>query len=489
MTGPGSSAPPVPDSPEQLALDESVHGLELRDPDLSASRVVSRGQVAVTAAAVVALAAGVAVSPLSTGVALAASVTVLYAGMLLRNLRLFRRLLDPPMAARISDEAARGIPDAELPLYTVLVPAYGEPEVIGATLQALDRIEYPRDRLDIKLLLEADDLATQAAVRAAQPPKHIQLVMVPPAEPRTKPKALNFGLRIARGDYVTIYDAEDRPDPLQLRRAVATFGVADPRVACLQARLEYHNASQNLLTAWFSLEYLTWFGFTLPAIAGGRTPVPLGGTSMHIRGDVLRSVGAWDPHNVTEDCDLGVRLYRMGYRTQILDSVTYEEANSDVINWVKQRSRWVKGYAQSWLVHMRHPVRLWRELGPRGFVGFNLLVGGTTLTSVLNPFLWTLTALWFSLHPAGLQSVFPDPIYYPAMLSLIVGNFLAYYACFVTLQVTGRAELLKAALLMPVYWGLMSLAAMRALLQILVSPFVWEKTVHGLDVPLPEARG
>ena len=148
-------------------------------------------------------------------------------------------------------------------------------------------------------------------------------MLVPPAQPRTKPKALNFGLSSARGDYVTIYDAEDRPDPLQLRRAVVAFSRADSRLACLQAKLDYHNPGQNLLTAWFRLEYLTWFGFTLPAIARGETPVPLGGTSMHIRTTALQAVGAWDPHNVTEDCDLGVRLYRMGYRTGILESTTF----------------------------------------------------------------------------------------------------------------------------------------------------------------------
>jgi cellulose synthase/poly-beta-1,6-N-acetylglucosamine synthase-like glycosyltransferase len=431
---------------------------------------------------------GLILDPLAVGLAASGTITAIYAAMLVRNIGMFRRLLVPPAGCEISDEEARAIPDDALPCYTVMVPAYHEPEIIAATLEALDRLDYPRTRLDVKLLLEADDHATRAAVAAAAPPPDVQVVLVPAAQPRTKPKALNYGLSWARGDYITIYDAEDRPDPLQLRRAVVAFSRADPRLACLQARLDYHNPGQNLLTAWFSLEYLTWFGFTLPAIARGHTPVPLGGTSMHIRTTALKAVDAWDPHNVTEDCDLGVRLYRMGYRTGILESTTYEEANSDIINWIKQRSRWVKGYAQSWLVHMRHPIRLRRELGTRGFIGFNLLVGATTLTSVLNPFLWTLTVLWFTLHPGGLQSVFPDPIYYPAMLSLILGNFLAYYACLITLRTTGRPELLKAALLMPVYWGLMSLAAIRALLQILVSPFVWEKTVHGLDSPLPEPR-
>jgi cellulose synthase/poly-beta-1,6-N-acetylglucosamine synthase-like glycosyltransferase len=478
----------TPGEREEYALRESVDGLRLRHPDYSASRVLTGIQWMALAVLVGAIALGLIFAPLAVGLALSGTITAVYVAMLVRNIVMFRRLLAPCAGFEISDAEARAVPDDDLPCYTVLVPAFGEPEIIASTLQAMDRLEYPRTRLDVKLLLEADDRATRAAVVAARPAPHIEVVLVPPAQPRTKPKALNFGLSSARGDYVTIYDAEDRPDPLQLRRAVVAFSRADSRLACLQAKLDYHNPGQNLLTAWFRLEYLTWFGFTLPAIARGDTPVPLGGTSMHIRTTALQAVGAWDPHNVTEDCDLGVRLYRMGYRTGILESTTFEEANSDLINWVKQRSRWVKGYAQSWLVHMRHPIRLWRELGTRGFIGFNLMVGATTLTSVLNPFLWTLTALWFTLHPVSLSSIFPDPIYYPAMLSLIVGNFLGYYAGLITLRATGRSELLKAALLMPLYWVLMSLAAIRALLQLLISPFVWEKTVHGLDTPLPEPR-
>ena len=476
----------TPAEREEYALRESVNGLRLRHPDFSASRVLTKPQVLALAVLVGAGALGLIFAPLAVGLVLSGTITAIYVAMLVRNIAMFRRLLAPSAGFQISDAEARAIPDDALPYYTVMVPAFGEPEIIASTLEAMGRIEYPRTRLDVKLLLEADDQATRAAVEAARPAPNIEVVLVPPAQPRTKPKALNFGLSSARGAYTTIYDAEDRPDPLQLRRAVVAFSRADRRVACLQAKLDYHNPGQNLLTAWFRLEYLTWFGFTLPAIARGHTPVPLGGTSMHIRTTALKAIGAWDPYNVTEDCDLGVRLYRMGYRTAFLDSTTYEEANSDIINWVKQRSRWVKGYAQSWLVHMRHPIRLWRELGTRGFIGFNLLVGASTLTSVLNPFLWTLTAIWFLVHPSFIQSVFPDPVYYPAMLSLIVGNFLGYYGGLVTLRTTNRPEMLKAALLMPVYWGLMSLAAIRALLQLLISPFTWDKTIHGLDAPVAE---
>ena len=479
-------APAPPDEAAAFALQESVSGLRLRRPEFSASRVLSRAQSVGLAVLVGALAVGFVLSPLSAGVALSALVTAIYVAMLARNLLMFRRLLAPAPTIAVTDEDARAIPDAELPAYTVMVPAFGEPEIIASTLEALGRIEYPWWRLDVKLLLEADDQATRAAVAAAHPPSYIEVVLVPPAQPRTKPKALNFGLRSARGEYVTIYDAEDRPDPLQLRRAVVAFSRADRGLACVQAKLDYHNPEQNLLTAWFRLEYLAWFRFVLPAIAAGETPLPLGGTSMHIRTNVLKLVGAWDPHNVTEDCDLGVRLYRMGYRTAILDSVTFEEANSDVINWVKQRSRWVKGYAQTWLVHMRHPVTLWRELGTRGFVGFNLLVGGSTVTALLNPALWTLTVVWFLVHPAAVQSAFPFWVYYPAMLCMLGGNFIGYYSGLVTANITERSDLLKAALLAPAYWVLMSVAAIRALLQLLISPFVWDKTVHGLDKSVPE---
>jgi cellulose synthase/poly-beta-1,6-N-acetylglucosamine synthase-like glycosyltransferase len=475
-------------TPDQHALNESIHGLRLRLPDFSASRVLTGRQRISIIALLVVLAIAFTITPLGAGTALAGAVTLLYSATLVRNILMFRRLLNRPLTLEVSDEEARGIPSSALPVYTVLVPAFQEPQVIASTLEQLRRIDYPTEALDVKLLLEADDQATREAVAAATVPSYIEIVLVPPAQPRTKPKALNLGLRWARGDYLTIYDAEDRPDPLQLRRAVVAFASAQPNVACLQAKLSYHNPEQNLLTSWFALEYLTWFGFILPAIAAGRTPVPLGGTSTHFRTSVLRASGAWDPHNVTEDCDLGVRLYRMGYRTEILDSVTHEEANSDAVNWVRQRSRWVKGYAQTWLVHMRHPARLWRELGTRGFVGFNLMVGGATITSVLNLAMWTTTIIWFALHPSFLQAVFPDWVYYPAMLCILGGNFIGYYAGFLTAHASDRPDLLRAALLIPIYWVLISVAALRAFIQLLVSPFMWDKTVHGLDRTQPELQ-
>ncbi|HXA27605.1 MAG TPA: glycosyltransferase [Candidatus Angelobacter sp.] len=465
-------------------LADSIDGLRLRFPDMSASTVLSSGQRRVLATAAVLLVFGFLFAPIATLVALNGVVAVLYTVVLVHNVRVWRRIVHEPTLLHISDAEARAIPDCELPVYSVMVAAYREQQIIGETLRALEQLDYPRDRLEVMLLLEADDKATIAAARAANPAANVAIVLVPSALPRTKPKALNYGLPELHGEFVTVYDAEDRPDPLQLRKAALAFSRAAPEVACLQARLEYHNAEQNRITRWFAVEYLTWFARMLPAIASVNTPVPLGGTSMHIRRSTLEHVGGWDPHNVTEDCDLGIRLYRMGYRTQILDSATFEEANSDFVNWVKQRSRWYKGFIQTWLVHMRHPVLLHRQLGASGFAGFNVLVGATSLVAVLNPVFWLLTGLWFLAKPAIVQMLFPDWIYFPGLVSMLFGNFLAFYAGLLTVRAANRPDLLRAVLSYPFYWAMMSLGAVRACIQLVAAPFVWEKTLHGLDRPV-----
>jgi cellulose synthase/poly-beta-1,6-N-acetylglucosamine synthase-like glycosyltransferase len=317
-------------------------------------------------------------------------------------------------------------------------------------------------------------------------PYPAEVVVVPASGPRTKPKACNVGLALARGELVTIYDVEDRPESLQLRRAVVAFGRLGPGVACLQAELSYYNTAQNLLTRWFTAEYLMWFSGLLPGLVHSRAPIPLGGTSTHIRTDVLRRSGAWDPHNVTEDADLGIRLHRLGHQVALLDSITYEEANSDVVNWVKQRSRWHKGYLQSWLVHIRRPRQLVRELGLSGFLGFNLFVAGTPVVSLLNPVFWGLTIFWFAGHPASVARLFPAAVYYPALVAFGIGNFAAIYSEVVRIRAADRPELLGPVLLSPLYWALMAFASVKAVLQLFIVPSFWEKTTHGLDRPALE---
>lgn len=462
----------------------SITGLEEMAPELSARRTLSSRQRQLLIAAGLVIGFGILVFPLQVLVGINTLAVMLYSAAFVYSAVWFRSALREPPLLRVTDEEARAIPDHLLPRYTVLVAAYHESEVIDATIRALERLDYPPDRLEIKLLLEADDLETIDAALKAAPAPHLQIVRVPPSEPRTKPKACNYGLCAATGDLVTIYDAEDRPEPLQLRRAAFAFSRSADDVACLQAKLHYYNANQNLITRLFAAEYITWFSLMLPALLSLNAPIPLGGTSMHLRRDVLEHVGAWDAHNVTEDADLGVRLRRFGFRTLILDSITLEEANSDFINWVKQRSRWHKGYMQTWLVHMRDPLRLHRELGLKGFWGFQLTLAVTPVLALLNPFFWAVAALWLVAKPPLIAELFPPILYYPAMLCLVLGNFLGFYRTVVGLRQERQPGLFLCLFAQPVYWVMMAIAAIRAVLQLVVAPSFWEKTWHGLHQPV-----
>jgi cellulose synthase/poly-beta-1,6-N-acetylglucosamine synthase-like glycosyltransferase len=453
----------------------------LPGPEMSAQRTLTGRQVRVIMGVVSVAGVLVLLAPLATVTVAIGLATAAYFATLGYRLLMFRSSLDAPETVVVDEAEAMAIPDHELPIYTILVPAYREPEVIGDLLASLDLLRYPAERLDIKLLLEADDPETLAAVIRARPGSHVQVLRVLPSEPRTKPKACNVGLGRARGTFVTIYDAEDRPDPLQLRRAVAAFKRLGPEVACLQAKLSYHNAEQNIITRWFTAEYALWFGQLLPGLVKLGAPVPLGGTSNHFRREILLRLGGWDPYNVTEDADLGVRLHRLSFRTGVLESTTYEEANSDFVNWTKQRSRWYKGYLQTWLVHMRHPRLLLQQLGVKGFIGFNLFVGGTPFLAMLNPVFWALTAIWFLAKPPIILELFPAWLYYTSLMSMVFGNFVFLYTTVVGARAAGQPSLTLAALVSPAYWVMMSIAVIKALVQLFATPTLWEKTAHGLD--------
>ncbi len=327
------------------ALRDAVDRLREADADMSASVAFNRIQKIIGFTLLGVIAVLMVFFPVGTCAALVSTATVAYVVTLADRLVIFRR---GPVngAIRVSDEQARSIPDEELPRYTVLVPAYGEPEVVGDLVAAMETIEYPREKLQVLLLLEEDDEPTIEAARGVEANGLVTVVLTPPAQPRTKPKACNFGMHFATGDIVTIFDAEDKPDPLQLRRAVYVLNNSDDEsVVCVQGKLSFHNVRDNMLTEWFTADYGIWFGFLLPGMMVSRAPIPLGGTSNHFKRDVLDRIGAWEPFNVTEDADLGVRIADHGYRTVVLDSITLEEANVDAINWVRQRSRWYKGRA------------------------------------------------------------------------------------------------------------------------------------------------
>ncbi len=465
---------------QQRYLHRAVNRLRDQDPVRSAATAVVGWQRAVLWSATI-LSVGFAIwRPLQTAVVLIGLCTFAYVLTMIDRVLIFRQGL-AYRAIVVSDEQARAIPDSELPRYTILVPAYGEPEVVGDLLEAMSRLEYPADKLQVLLLLEADDEPTIAAARDYEDSESVTIVLVPPAEPRTKPKACNYGLEFATGDIVTIYDAEDHPEPLQLRRTVAAFARSPRDVVCIQSKLAYHNSHQNLLTGWFTAEYNLWFGYLLPGMMRSRSPIPLGGTSNHLRRDVLEGIGAWDPFNVTEDADLGLRLHALGYRTAVLDSITMEEANSDPINWIRQRSRWYKGYLQTWLVHIRRPGQMWRSVGPRSFVRLTLILAGTPIIAVLNLVFWFITALWFLGQPTVVGDFFPWFVYFPALIALIVGNGATLYMNLVSLREDDRSDLIIPALTVPAFFAMMSVAAAKGVYQLIRSPSYWEKTVHGLS--------
>ncbi len=291
----------------------------------------------------------------------------------------------------------------------------------------MTQLDYPHDKLEILLLLEADDTDTIAAAQSMGLPANFTIVVVPHSMPKTKPKACNYGLKRATGEYAVIYDAEDVPDPMQLKKAVIVFERSQGKIGCIQAKLNYYNWDQNLLTRLFTLEYSLWFDLILPGLQSINAPIPLGGTSNHFRTSDLRKFGGWDPFNVTEDADLGIRLAKHGYTTLVLDSVTMEEANSQYRNWIRQRSRWIKGYIQTYFVHTR---KVATKQSWRNYSIFQLLIGGKVLSALVNPLLWSLTIVYFVFRQATgeyIHSLYSAPIFYLALTTLIIGNFLYFY--------------------------------------------------------------
>ncbi|MHB1684822.1 MAG: glycosyltransferase family 2 protein [Bacilli bacterium] len=462
---------------------QSREALLETDPENSAHKQLSKGQIVTGALLTGVVAAGCVLNaPLVTAF-LSAVIQLFYFSYSAFRFRMMYRATKTASEKVVTSVALSQVDLHSLPAYTILVPLYKETAVLPVLTKALMGLHYPKDRLDVKLLLESDDIETIQAAKDANLPNYIELVLVPASLPRTKPKACNYGLMSARGEYVVIYDAEDIPEPDQLLKAIAVFRQSPDEVACVQAKLSYFNHSQNALTRWFTAEYANWFDLLLPGMFSMNVPIPLGGTSNHFRTETLREMGAWDPYNVTEDADLGIRLHKARYRTLIMDSTTYEEANADFVNWIRQRSRWVKGYIQTWLVHMRHPVALRRELGLKGFLGFQMIIGGTPLVFLLNPIFWIMTFWWFVFgQNAFIVNLFPSWVYYLALLNLAVGNFAFMYANIVGLARRKRWELISYAILSPIYWAFMSIGAWKGLLQLITRPSYWEKTIHGLSV-------
>jgi cellulose synthase/poly-beta-1,6-N-acetylglucosamine synthase-like glycosyltransferase len=367
---------------------------------------------------------------------------------------------------------------ARLPVVSVMVALYRESDIAARLVQRLGKLDYPRDLLDIVLVVEEEDRMTRKALAQAALPGWMRVVVTPAGRVKTKPRALNFGLTQCKGSIIGVYDAEDAPEPDQIRKVVARFAQRGTEVACLQGALDFYNPTKNWLARCFTIEYASWFRVVLPGLERLGLPLPLGGTTLFFRRDILEDLGGWDAYNVTEDADLGMRLARHGYRTEILPTTTLEEANCFGLPWVKQRSRWIKGYMMTYLTHMRAPATLYRELGPKAFLGFQILFLGSLSQALLAPLLWSLWFFFLGLgHPlAGWIS--------PGMMTGLTAFFMGCELLNVAIGALGlkRAGHKMSVLWVPtlaLYFPLQAFAAYKAAWEMLHNPFYWDKTTHG----------
>ena len=475
----------------------AVGELAYRFPDESASRVLTKTQKILLLSLFGLFLAWFIFDYPSSFLILFALINIFYFAITPIKLYITIKGFQPRTMVNITKKEIDSVNDEELPLYTIFVPLYKEAESLPQIVSNISKLDYPKNKLDIKIILEEEDEETiQAAKKIGLlsrnnkeakrrlkaddfPEESFEAIIVPSADIKTKPRACNFALKKATGEFCVIYDAEDNPEPDQLKKAVYAFRQLEKEYICLQGKLNYYNPSQNILTRWFTLEYHFWFDYYLPGLVGINAPVPLGGTSNHFKTESLRKIGGWDPYNVTEDADLGMRIHRHKLKTGVINSYTLEEANSKLWNWIRQRSRWQKGYAQTFLVYMRHPLKLLREIGIRSFLLFQLTFGGNFYLPLVNPLLWFI-AITSLISKGAFSSLFPPPIFIISLFNLVLGNSIYIIVHLYAAIKTRKYFLIPCAILIPLYWVLISIGCWKGTIQLITKPFYWEKTVHAI---------
>ena len=452
---------------------------ENRVPDAFSSRTWN-ARLMLIGAVIVALASIVmfALSPLTGFVVLSVwAIITLAANTLLKAAAAIVGVFSRP-----TDADTLPIDPQELPIFTILIPLYKEKAIASQLLDRIKLIDYPRDKLDICLVMEIDDETTREALRQITLPTWLRPILVSKGTLKTKPRAMNYALDFARGSLVGVYDAEDAPAPDQLRKAARHFANRGDKVACLQGVLDYYNAPANWLTRCFTLEYAGWFRVVLPGLERLGLVVPLGGTTLFFRRNVLERIGAWDAHNVTEDADLGVRLARHGYRTELIATTTQEEANGRFWPWIKQRSRWLKGYAITYGVHMRDPGLLYRELGARRFWGFQILFAGTLSQFVLAPVLWSFWVMPFGVaHP--MATYLQGWVLISVVGLFIISELTNMFVFALGVTKAKKMWLIKWIPTMHFYFPMAAVAAYKGFYELTCKPFYWDKTAHGILPP------
>ena len=457
---------------QRIAHDANIR-LKREAPWLSAERIVSHFALPAMAAMVSIVLAIALCFPKLLGVAI-------FGVLLFPSVPSIQLKISAILASAGALSTRAFLSDRDLPTYTVLVPLYREARIVPDLIQRLKQIDYPNAKLEIKILVECDDYSTRQALEKEKMPAIFDVILCPPGEPRTKPRALNIGLAYAKGEYVVVYDAEDDPDPDQLRKAAAQFAIGSPRLGCVQARLAIDNVADSWIARMFALEYAGLFDGLLPGMSVCRQPVPLGGTSNHFRRSTLFECFGWDPWNVTEDADLGLRLARYGYQVAVLDSSTWEEAPISLKAWFNQRTRWLKGWTQTAFVLAQRPSK-WSN-GVSWLKRFEIAVISTSsvLSSLFPPLLLLMVGLWFAPR-------FEDMLGSPMLITLwsfsifvfVSNSILSVVIWSVGAKRRGLAVRLADVFYSFVYAHLKSGAAWRALFEFLLAPSHWRKTEHG----------
>ncbi len=479
---------------------EAMFDLFNRTPDQSAYRVLYPKQKYFLLAMIATVAICAVINSLVTFMVLFGIINIAY--FVVNPIKIFislKGISKSRQIRKIKKDDLQWVCDKDLPIYTILTPVFHEASVLPQLLKNLYNLDYPKEKLDIKILMEEKDKETiEAAKRlglfgspkeiiegVSQEEYHeflkvVDPIIIPNTEVTTKPRACNYGLLRSKGELCVIYDAEDDPDPDQLRKVATIFMNSKEDVVCLQSKLNFYNSQENLLTRFFSIEYGYWYEFYISGLDYFNAPIPLGGTSNHFRISKLNELGRWDPYNVTEDADIGIRISRQKFKTQVIDTYTFEEATVNVRSWIRQRARWYKGHVQTYLVHMRNPRKLQQDLSLKQYLKFQLTFGAGIFMSPINPVLWGILAVSI-VAPYLIAGLVPSYLMPICIFNLFVGNLTYVLMYLMACMSLKKTRLIPVSLLMPIYWALISIASWRGLIQLVYKPFYWDKTSHGIS--------
>lgn len=374
------------------------------------------------------------------------------------------------------------IKEEDLPIYTILLPMHKEEKVVATMVDSIRKLDYPKHKLDIKFIIEEHDHITLNAIKSLSCERIFEIIIVPYSIPQTKPKACNYALKFAKGQFVTIYDADDIPEPMQLKKAIYEFQNSKEDLICVQAKLKYFNGNHNILTRLFSIEYATLFEFILPVFQLFKIPILLGGSSNHFKIDRLNQLNKWDAYNVTEDADLGLRIFRKGFKTKIIHSFTEEEAPIKISSWIKQRTRWIKGFIQTYFVHMRNPYTFYKDIGFINFLSIQIFLGTSIVVYLVSPIMWILSILFIANNLGNLE-ILNYNLYLCTSISiyiLVIGLILQFFSLLLVIFENKWWKISYVIFIFPLYWILHSIAGFLAVVELYKKPYYWNKTEHGV---------